>query len=402
LMSRWSGWSKCSKDCEGGVEARTRSVITKPKNGGRGCSAVSDGRPCNTGSCDRDCDLFEWTSWSPCSMACGRGDQNRVRNVDIPIRGGGRCPKPQSSRRLEYQDCNTHECIGDEICIAHQDLIINIDGSGSVNTESWTLVKNFTGELLKRYKAKYYGDVAVHIGVALFGNGVIESDGTISKALLVSELVDDFAAVKTAVAAMEPQKGFTNMAQGFVLSEKLLTQRGRKDAQSAVMTISDGKPSFLFETTEKAKELEDKGIMKFMVAIAEFPGSDEWKLMKHLATKPANTNTVRVPGFDALQDGGGPFVREALAKFCPAAMSPSQTKEKEVARGYMLVYEKGYCGGLGRTLSRDSTDPQDCFQLAVAGKATGFSMGRRFRKGKCCVETLEFKCENYQQWQANT
>jgi len=302
---------------------------------------------------------------------------------------------------LQEQNCNTHECVGDEICIAFQDVIINVDGSGSVNTESWNLVKNFTGQLLKRYESVYYNDAAMQIGVILYGNGVIESDGTISKAVLVSELVDVFAPVMESVAGMAHQKGFTNMAQGFVLAEKLLQQRGRKAAQSAVMTISDGKPSFLFETTEKAKELEEKGIMKYMVAIAEFPGSDEWKLMRELASQPADTNTVRVPGFDALQDGGGPFVQEALAKFCPAAHSPSQTMEQEVARGWMLVYEKGYCGGLGRTLSRDTTDPEECRQLAVDGKATGFSMGRRFRAGNCCVETLAFTCDNYKQWQAN-
>jgi len=331
-------------------------------------------------------------------MACNSGNQERVRKVDIPIRGGGKCPRPTSRHRQEMQGCNTHECVGDEICIAVQDLIINVDGSGSVNTESWALVKNFTGELLKRYKSTYYGADAVKIGMTLFGNGAIETDGTISKAVLVTELEKDMAAVKTAAAAMEHQKGFTNMAQGFVLAQKLLQQRSRKDAQSAIMTISDGKPSFLFETTEKAKELEEKGIMKFMVAISEFPGSDEWRLMKELATQPANTNTVRVPGFDALQDGGGPFVREALAKFCPAAMSPSQTQDEEKARGYILVYVKGYCGGLGKTLSRDTVDPDACFALAQETKATGFSMGRRYRKGKCCVETLEFSCDEFQQW----
>jgi len=299
------------------------------------------------------------------------------------------------------QDCNTHECVGDEICIAHQDLIINVDGSGSVNTESWALVKNFTGQLLKRYKSVYYGDQAVHIGLVLFGNGAIEEDGSISKAILVTELGKEMEAVKTAAAGMEHQRGFTNMAQGFVLAQKLLQQRSRKDAQSAIMTISDGKPSFLFETTEKAKELEEKGIMKFMVAISEFPGSDEWRLMRELATAPSNTNTVRVPGFDALQDGGGPFVREALAKFCPAAMSPSQTLDVEKARGYMLVYEKGYCGNLCPTLSRDTVDPDACFNLAQDYKATGFSMGRRYRKGKCCVETLPFSCGNFNQWQAD-
>jgi len=303
------------------------------------------------------------------------------------------------------QDCNTHQCVGDEICIANQDVIFNVDGSGSVNQESWNLVKNFTGELLKRYKAEYFGAEAVRIGVGLFGNGVIEDDGTISKAVLVSEIVGggdgDFATLKGAVAGMAHQKGFTNMAQGFVLAEKLLQQRGRKDAQSAVLTISDGKPSFLFETTEKAQEIEEKGIMKYMVAISEFPGSDEWRLMREMASQPAPTNTVRVPGFDALQDGGGPFVREAIAKFCPLAFSPSQAEDQNHAQGWMLVYKKGYCGGLGRALSRDTTDPEACRQLAVAAQATGFSMGRRYRKGKCCVETLQFTCENYKQWQKN-
>merc|ERR1719502_1538937 len=114
------------------------------------------------------------------------------------------------------------------------------------------------------------------------------------------------------------------MAQAFALAEKLITQKNRPEARSAVLTISDGKPSFLFETTEQAKALESKAIMRFMVGIAEFKGSDNWQLMKKLASQPSETNTVRVPGIDALQDGGGAFVQEALTKFCPASLSPSQ------------------------------------------------------------------------------
>merc|ERR1719263_1549583 len=83
------------------------------------------------------------------------------------------------------------------------------------------------------------------------------------------------------------------------------------------------------------------------------------------------------------------------------AMSPSQTQKDDDARGYRLVYKKGYCGGLGRAMSSDTTDPQACFQLAVAEGATGFSMGRKYRKGKCCVETLSFTCEEYNQWKNN-
>jgi len=104
------------------------------------------------------------------------------------------------------QDCNTHECVGDEVCIAEQDLIMNVDGSGSVNEENWKLIVNFTGELLKRYQDKYYGDAAMQIGIGLFGNGAIETDGTISKAILVHELSADLATVRTEAAAMAHQK----------------------------------------------------------------------------------------------------------------------------------------------------------------------------------------------------
>lgn len=69
------------------------------------------------------------------------------------------------------------------------------------------------------------------------------------------------------------------------------------------------------------------------------------------------------------------------------------------ARGYMLVFQGGYCGGLGQTLGTDIVDPQDCYRLAKKHKATGFSMGRGYRRGKCCVELLDFDCGNYKQWQ---
>jgi hypothetical protein len=91
-QSRWSGWSKCSKDCEGGSQSRTRSVLVQPKNGGVACNTAAESRPCNTGSCDRNCKLKKWTQWSPCSVACGGGMSERWRRVIVPIRGNGKSP----------------------------------------------------------------------------------------------------------------------------------------------------------------------------------------------------------------------------------------------------------------------------------------------------------------------
>merc|ERR1719158_2728191 len=94
-MSMWSPWSKCTKDCEGGVRGRTRSILTKTKNGGESCNTAQEEEACNTGSCDRDCTLFPWTDWGFCTMACTPTDFNgkpigpiglreRTRRVEIP------------------------------------------------------------------------------------------------------------------------------------------------------------------------------------------------------------------------------------------------------------------------------------------------------------------------------
>merc|ERR1719181_2320791 len=132
VESEWSGWSKCTKECEGGVTVRTRSVLTKAKNGGRACDTVQEEQPCNTGSCDRDCSLDDWTEWTPCSMACGGGITEHIRKVLIPIRGEGMCPTAKSVDRFGEKGCNVHDCIGDEICVAQQDLVMAIDSSGSL------------------------------------------------------------------------------------------------------------------------------------------------------------------------------------------------------------------------------------------------------------------------------
>ena len=73
VMSEWSAFSKCTKECEGGVKVRTRSILTKAKNGGEGCDTVQEGVGCNSGLCDRDCSLDVWTEWTPRSMSCGSG-----------------------------------------------------------------------------------------------------------------------------------------------------------------------------------------------------------------------------------------------------------------------------------------------------------------------------------------
>merc|ERR1719387_1122481 len=208
VLSEWSGWSKCTKDCEGGVQGKTRSVLTKAKNGGESCDSGSEMRSCNTGSCDRDCSLVPWTEWSPCSMACGGGDQSRIRSVSIPIRGQGKCPKPNNADRLEERECNTQDCIGDEVCVAEMDLILMIDGSGSLKEPGFEVIRDFAANVTGRYKGMYYGKEMMQLGVILFVNGMVMPDGTVAPAINVQGLTADISLVREKVMETQWAKGF--------------------------------------------------------------------------------------------------------------------------------------------------------------------------------------------------
>merc|ERR1719262_724055 len=188
-------------------------------------------------------------------MACGGGLQTRIRTVDVPIRGQGKCPKQTSGLRSGNRMCNEQDCVGDEICIAEQDLLIAIDGSGSLRSSGFEIVRNFAANLTQRYVAEFYGESDMQVGSILFGNGHLEPDGTITQAINVIDLTTDVAAVKSAIEPLTWQKGFTNLAQAFALADKMLTEGGRQSAQSAVLVLWDGKPSFQFQTAVKAKAL---------------------------------------------------------------------------------------------------------------------------------------------------
>jgi hypothetical protein len=50
-VSNWASWSGCSNTCGGGIQTRSRSIITQPANGGAACPALTESQACNTQAC---------------------------------------------------------------------------------------------------------------------------------------------------------------------------------------------------------------------------------------------------------------------------------------------------------------------------------------------------------------
>jgi len=394
VLSEWSSWAACSKECGGGTRGKTRSVLTPSRNGGMECGVTIEEQACNTGSCRRDCTLAPWTDWEPCTQACGGGMTKRVRHVDVPIRADGRCPSPEHPDRLQWQRCNTQDCVGDEICIARQDLIIAVDASGSLKEEGFSIVREFAYNLTGRYRSEYYGVEDMYIGLVLFGNGEYYSNGTVSAAIEVLELTDDLDAVRTSIQSMTWQKGFTNMMQAFQAADNLL-QDGREDAQSAIMVISDGKWTNAYRTGLKAQELKDKGVQIYMLPIVS-PIHDQLEELKKWASPPWETNYVQLPGTEYVSGNEEEFAQRVIVKFCPRAFSPSLEMENDEQVGFLKIHENGYpadsCGAwkyLGNAASAEA-----CKDMVLEAYSDGSVLAFAYESGgywagTCYSEAIE-------------
>ncbi len=42
LMSEWSGWAKCTAECEGALGSHTRNNLMKPMHGAESCNTVEE------------------------------------------------------------------------------------------------------------------------------------------------------------------------------------------------------------------------------------------------------------------------------------------------------------------------------------------------------------------------
>jgi hypothetical protein len=233
------------------------------------------------------------------------------------------------------------------------------------------------------------------IGVVLFGNGVLESqpDGetTISEAVYVQGLTADLLLVRQRIVELTWQRGFTNMAQAFHMADTMLSMTGRPDAQSAVLVLSDGKFSLAYQTAEKARELKDKNVMVYLAPITEVTGSKELHTFRSFSSYPHETNYERIPGLGALEFNPDLFAGKLIAKFCPKAFSPSQSRQKEEEQGYMLIHESGYpsdsCGAW--TWHGKGFNIADCSAQALSEDRLAFSFGKGdYMFGGCYTEAV--------------
>uniref|UniRef100_A0A8C4UE85 Hemicentin-1 n=1 Tax=Falco tinnunculus TaxID=100819 RepID=A0A8C4UE85_FALTI len=109
-FSDWLDWRACSVTCGQGVQERVRQCNNPlPANGGRKCEGPdTDVRSCHNKPCPVDGNWSEWGLWEECSKSCGRGNRTRTRMCsNPPAQHGG---KPCDGSAVDSVMCNIRPC----------------------------------------------------------------------------------------------------------------------------------------------------------------------------------------------------------------------------------------------------------------------------------------------------
>jgi len=240
----------------------------------------------------------------------------RKRNVVSPKRGDGQCPPPMMSTE-EFKKCNVKACAKKDLkCNSKLDVVVLLDGSGSVGTTGFTLTKTFAEKLVAAFNM---GQELAQIAVVLYSGPktyedveACEKTGDATKCNLhvISSLTTDPAPLTTAIKSMTWPKA-TSFTAGALNMASSLLKEGRKDAQSVVMVFTHEMPNFKCQAGEASAELR-KVARVMWLPVGEYAETEE---IQQWASSPVRANVYPIPGYASLAKPE--LMQDLIATICP-------------------------------------------------------------------------------------
>jgi len=325
VMEDWTRWTACSAECGGGVRSKARQVVTPAQHGGDPCTETSKTESCNIMACDVDCVLADWSAFGACSKACGSGVAIRTRDVRIPSIGQGKCPHSLSAKRAQSKPCNVQPCVNATVnvfkCEAKLDVILLLDGSGSLGQRGWEATRK-AGQMLAaamgpdvQFAAMLFSGPTTYpnlwacTGVSPNPNKALdmEKDCGIQ---WVSHFTFDGKSVADKIKNLQWPEKTTLTSLALSTAEAELTQ-GRQDASSLVIVITDGKPLSEWKTDIAAHSLRRKARLTW-VPVGRLVSKKD---IRRWASWPVTQNMVKVREFADLTQTA--TINQIISDTCP-------------------------------------------------------------------------------------
>jgi len=324
-LNPWSEYSKCSAECGGGVQQRLRDVSQAMKFGGKPCGETSETRACNPQACEKDCVLSRWTKFSECSKDCDGGTQKRTKWVKEKAQGEGHCPGQWEKVRLEYKKCNMITCptiphVPVMKCEKKLDIVMLLDGSGSLGQKGWDAEM----EAAKNFLSGFQGENAkAKIAVLLFSGpktwaGVKKCMGANKDKVdpekcgltTVTHFSDNIKNVRQRVLGLDWPRGSTLTSLALATAKAELSL-GRKNAKSVVIVFTDGRPMSYRKTKVAAIDLRKSARLIWVPISSRAPLA----FIKQVATRRWQENVVLAATYKKLASPA--VVNHLIANICP-------------------------------------------------------------------------------------
>jgi hypothetical protein len=336
--------------CGGGVRERIRQIHEHERHGGDPCGAASETASCELQACDEDCVLSLWSKISSerCSKPCGVGVKESRRHVETPAIGQGTCPEKDSKERVRFTECNKWACDGlitlsdTLVCDSSVDVVILLDGSGSLGTEGWEATKAVGMKLVEAFNHPgvlnqtnapsmqvavqlfsgpaywwqywiclygpqygWYPDLEAHCGIKWVTEGNAAT----------GHFSSDTPAIVSAIEALQfpALSTFTSMALSQAKEELIYS---RPEVPKVVVVVTDGWPLNWYHTGEAANRLKDLARLVW-VPVTPYAPLD---MLSQWASAPWEKNIVMGPDnlpLDWATLQNPEIVTEIIADICP-------------------------------------------------------------------------------------
>lgn len=323
----WEQWTTCSANCDGGVRSRSRPIEIASAHGGQPCGETTEAEQCNAQACNQPCTLGGWEFWSPCSQRCDGGFRYRQRPVAVGATGSGKCWDEEDPERLEFETCNSQRCPKPETktykCDAQLDVILLLDGSGSLGRQGWEATKR-AGSIISN--ALVGGDTSVKLAVQLFSGpgttrALMDCLGytdttpdmeTECNVKWVQRLSTDTAGAAEKIENLD-WPGRTTLTSAALEMAQAELKFSRQGVPAVVIVVTDGVPMSDGATRAAAKGLRKKARLMFVPVGPGAPldGIHEW------ASEPIHDNVIEIEDFETLERAS--TIDKIIMSMCPTA-----------------------------------------------------------------------------------
>jgi len=170
-------------------------------------------------------------------------------------------------------------------CKAALELVLLIDGSGSVSPSDFTLMKQFANEVVKQFSI---GNDEVHVSIIQFSD----------RAYTHIDLSPSMSDVQRAISGMTQVRSSTNMDAGLKAAYSSIITKGRSGVNTAVVMFTDGVPDAGNDPVAVANNMKKNNIDIFTVGVGN--GVDPI-LLKKIASEPIERHAFLAASFSELQ-----------------------------------------------------------------------------------------------------